>query len=75
MKCVICRQGETRAGRATVTLERGGATVVVRRVPARVCANCGEEYIDEQTTATLLRTADAVAQAGVQVDVRDYVAA
>jgi hypothetical protein len=35
----------------------------------------GEEYIDEPTTAELLKTADAAAQAGVQVDVRDYIAA
>ena len=75
MKCLICRQGETRPGKATVTLERGGTTVVIRGVPARVCGNCGEEYIDEPTTAELLKTADAAAQAGVQVDVRDYIAA
>jgi YgiT-type zinc finger domain-containing protein len=75
MTCVICRQGETRPGKATVTLERGGATVVIRGVPARVCDNCGEEHLDETTTAELLETADAAAQAGVQVDVRDYVAA
>jgi hypothetical protein len=42
---------------------------------ARVCDNCGEEYPDEIRTAELHKTADAAAQAGVQVDVRDYVAA
>jgi len=44
-------------------------------VPARVCDNCGEEYLDGTTTAELLKTADAAAQAGVQVHVRHYVAA
>jgi hypothetical protein len=58
-----------------VTLERGEATIVVRGVPAEVCENCGEEYLDETTTVALLKTADDVAQAGVRVDVRDYVAA
>ena len=75
MKCVICEQGETRPGKATVTLERGGTTVVIRGVPARVCGDCGEEYVDERTTAELLQTADAAAQVGVQVDIRDYIAA
>jgi YgiT-type zinc finger domain-containing protein len=75
MTCVICRQGETLPGKATVTLERGGATIVIRGVPASVCDNCGEEYLDEVTTAALLKTADSAAQAGVQVDVREYVAA
>jgi len=75
MTCVICRQRETLPGKATVTLERGGASIVIRGVPASVCDNCGEEYLDEVTTAALLKTADAAAQAGVQVDVREYVAA
>lgn len=44
MKCVICKRGETRQGKTTVTLERDGTTLVVKGVPASVCANCGEEH-------------------------------
>jgi YgiT-type zinc finger domain-containing protein len=75
MRCVICKQGQTQPGAATVTLERGGATVIIKGVPARVCQNCGEEYVDEATTARLLACADEAARAGVSVDVRNYVAA
>lgn len=72
MKCVICKQAETQPGRTTVTLERGGLTLVVKGVPARICPNCGEEYVDEQTTTRLLQIAEEVARAGVQVDIREY---
>ncbi len=58
-----------------MTLERNGLTLVVKSVPARVCANCGEEYVDEATTAQLLATAEQAAQPGVLVDIRAYVAA
>lgn len=75
MKCVICKHGETRPGRATVTLTRETTTLVVKGVPAEVCANCGEEYVDEATTARLIKTMDEAARAGVEVDVREYVAA
>ncbi|MCZ7539092.1 MAG: type II toxin-antitoxin system MqsA family antitoxin [Anaerolineae bacterium] len=75
MKCVICKQGETRPGTTTVTLERDGMTLVFKRVPAQICQNCGEAYLDETTTERLLATAQDAAHAGVQVDVRDYVAA
>lgn len=75
MKCVICKDGETQPGLATVTLEREGMTLVVKAVPAMVCGNCGEEYVDEATTARLLRIAEDAAKAGVQVDVREFVAA
>lgn len=72
MKCVICKHGETRPGAATLTLSRAGTTLVIKGVPASVCANCGEEYVDEATTARLLRTAEEAARAGVKVDIRKY---
>lgn len=75
MRCVVCKLGETEPGKVTVTLERGAMTLVVKGVPASVCANCGEEYIDEETTNQLLRLAEDAARDGVQVDVRQYLAA
>jgi YgiT-type zinc finger domain-containing protein len=74
MKCVICRHGETQPGTTTVTLERDALTLVVKRVPARVCDTCGEYYVDEETATRLLRLVDEAAAAGVQVDVRAYAA-
>ena len=59
----------------TVTLSRGSTTVVFKGVPAQICENCGEEYVDENITARLLAIAEEAARSGVQVDVRDYVAA
>jgi hypothetical protein len=58
-----------------VTLERDGLTLVVKNVPARVCPNCGEAYVDEKAAGQLLKTAEQMAQAGAQVDVRQYVVA
>jgi YgiT-type zinc finger domain-containing protein len=75
MKCVICKNGQTKPGRATVTLERQETTLVVKNVPAEVCTNCGEEYVDDKAASRLLKTAEDVAQRGVQVDVRSYEAA
>lgn len=75
MRCAVCRVGETQAGKATVTLERGNTTLVFRGVPASVCANCGEAYVGEVVTRQLLQTADEAARSGVQVDVREFVAA
>jgi YgiT-type zinc finger domain-containing protein len=72
MKCVICRHGETKHSSGTVTLERGATTIVFKKVPAEICANCGEKYYDERVTAELLGTAEEAARSGVQVDVREY---
>lgn len=75
MRCVVCKHGETRPGKATVTLERDGATLVIKGVPADVCPNCGEEYVSEEITARLLKSAEEAVKTGVKVDVRDYAAA
>jgi YgiT-type zinc finger domain-containing protein len=73
MKCVICKQGETKAGAATVTLDKNGATLIYKGVPAQICTNCGEEYVDENIAASLLKSAADAAQAGVQIEVRQYI--
>jgi len=75
MKCVICKHGKTEKGTATVTLERTKVTIVFKDVPAQVCANCGEEYIDSLVTQQLLRSAEEAEKSGVEVDVRHYKAA
>jgi YgiT-type zinc finger domain-containing protein len=73
MKCVICRHGETREGTTTVTFERDGMTLVVKDVPAQICTNCGEDYVDEQVAREILGIAERMAKSGALVDVRRYV--
>ena len=75
MICIICKQAQTQSGKATITFERGTTTIVFKGVPARVCPNCGEEYVEESVSAELLKSAEDAAKAGVHVDVREYVTA
>ncbi len=75
MQCVICKQGRTQAGTTTVTLERDKTTLVIKNVPAQVCDTCGEVYVDETITDHLLETLNAAISAGVQVEIRSFVAA
>jgi len=75
MKCVICKQGDLQTGTTTVTLERDPTTLVCREVPAEVCDNCGEAFLDEDVATRLWKTADEAARAGVELDVRRYLAA
>ena len=72
MRCTVCRNGETRPGSTTVTLERGGAVVVIRGVPAEVCENCGEAFTSAETTEKTFEMAEALLDAGAEVSVREY---
>ena len=72
MICIICKRFSVEPETATITLERGGMTLVVKHVLARVCPNCGEEYIDEEAAAQVMETAEQAFQSGIQVGVREY---
>jgi YgiT-type zinc finger domain-containing protein len=69
---MICKHGETKQGTTTVTLEKGSSTIVFKEVPAQICDNCGEKYIDEATTKELLNKARNIVKNGVEVDIRKY---
>ncbi len=72
--CPICNHGNLGPGFTSVTLERGQLTLVVKSVPARICDNCGEQFIHESVSARLLEVAEAADKAGTQVEVRSYAA-
>ena len=72
MKCVICKHGNTTEGTTTVTLERGSSTIVFKDVPALICDNCGEKYVDDTTTKDLLLKANELIKNGTEVDIRKF---
>jgi len=73
LKCVICKHGDTKEGTTTVTFDRDGRTLAVKDVPAQVCTNCIEDYVDEQVVHEILTIGEQIAKNGPQVDVRRYV--
>lgn len=74
MKCVICKNGETKNGLVTVTLNRGTTVIIIKDVPAEVCENCGEYYLSEEVSKKILTRASAAAVAGAEVEIIRYAA-
>jgi len=72
MKCLICKNGETKHGFTTITLEKKDSTIIFKNVPAMVCDNCGEKYVDGAVTKNLLSKAKDIVNSGVEVDIRNY---
>lgn len=68
----MCPTGTLEEGTTTVTMEREGATIVFKAVPADVCNTCGEAFLDEDVSERVSREAQAAVEAGVEVDVRRY---
>ena len=74
MRCLICKLGDTKPGHTTVTLQRGETTVILKVVPAEICANCGEYYLSETTTEQVLDWAEEAARSGTEVSIRRFAA-
>ena len=74
MTCAICKTGEMHPGKATVTLQRGGTTVVVKDVPADVCRNCGEYYLDETVARKIYGQAEEAVGRNAEVEILRYAA-
>lgn len=72
MICLICRQAETVDGLTFVHFERGEMRLIVNHVPARVCPNCEEAYVEEDVAVKLLRQAEAMSAAGEMDGVIEY---
>ena len=65
MKCVHC-QGTMTRGTAPLHVDRNGCHVMLERVPAWVCEQCGEPYFEEKEVDAiqdLIRSVEQKAQA------------
>lgn len=73
MKCVICKQGNTRPGVTVVTLQRDDRTLVIKGVPAEICENCGEYYLSDEIAKKVYRQAEESLKHGAEVEIGRFV--
>ena len=69
MNCVICKTGNYKPGTVTVKLERNGAIVLIKEVPADVCDTCSNYLLDQKTTRKVLEIANQRFDSGSELDV------
>ncbi len=74
MICIICRKSELIVSFTSITFERDEFKLVINKIPAQVCPNCGEAIVDENTALRLLSMAEEVMDEGLFEDVREYTA-
>jgi YgiT-type zinc finger domain-containing protein len=74
MNCLICKHNETFDGFATVVLNRGNSTIIVKNVPARICPNCGEYYLTAEITKSIFNIANEAIKKGAEVEIISWAA-
>ena len=74
MKCAICKNGTTEDGVTTIVLEQNELTLVFKNVPAKICNNCGEEYVSAEVNRAVLQHAREEKKRGVKLELLDFAA-
>ena len=64
MNCFLCK-GDAEVKKVTHTVDLGACVVVIRNVPATVCAQCGEVWYTGAVTRELERIVDRVVSAAI----------
>ena len=59
-------------GITTITVELGFGVVVIRQVPATVCSQCGEEWLDDATSAKVEEIVNAAKKKHVAVEIAEW---
>ena len=67
-KCPLCG-GKVEAGKTIFTVDLTSGVVVVRNVPAFVCTQCGEEWIDDPISLKLEAIAARAKAQNTQIEV------
>ena len=49
MTCLICKNPKIECGIIVLPFERKWAILLITDIPAQICINCGEAYIEEET--------------------------
>ena len=72
MRCPLCR-GEMEKGTTSLPYELGrDKLIVVRDVPALICAQCGETFIESLTVKRVEEIIDTVEKSGMTLGFLEY---
>jgi YgiT-type zinc finger domain-containing protein len=72
MNCPLCR-GEMTPGTTHVLIERSeNSIIVINKVPALICEQCGDDFIDIKITRKIEILLDKLEAEGVKMGFVDY---
>jgi len=72
MICLICRQVRLDLGFTSVKLDRDEIKLTITNVPATVCPDCGEAFVDDKVAERLLQIAQTCEDTGIMADIQVY---
>jgi len=70
-KCPLCG-GEKKQGYTIYSVDLNFGVVVVKKVPAMICSQCGEEWIDSKTAKKLENIVNSARQTHSELEVLSF---
>ena len=74
MKCVMCKGGERAPRKTTVKVQRGETLVIIKDVPADVCRDCGEAYLDSNVALKIEKQVEEAVARHTEIEILRYAA-
>ena len=74
MKCVMCKGGELAPGKTTVKVQREETLVIIKDVPADVCRDCGEAYLDRFVASRIEKQVEEAVARHTEIEILRYAA-
>ena len=72
MKCPLCK-GEMQKGKTSMPYETGkNKLIVVKDVPALICEQCGESYIESSVLKRVEKILETVEKSGIILGFLEY---
>ncbi len=50
MICLVCKHRKMEQGTTILPIERDDEILLITDIPAQICVNCGEAYLEEDTS-------------------------
>ena len=71
MNCILCRANLTK-GRVNHIVDLREGIIIIKNVPANVCNQCGEYYLDTKTAMELENMVDKIKRNKAEVFIVNY---
>lgn len=73
MQCVICRGG-VKSGKINFPIDLGTIFVLVKNVPANICEQCGEYFLNDDVAEGIEKIAEHARSSNVEFEILNYAA-
>ena len=71
MNCFMCK-GNLEEKKVNYVVDLEDTIIIIKGVPAKVCAQCGEQYIDDETAENIEKIVTQLKQLAAEVTIVNY---